>query len=203
MLSAFITVVCAALLVTLFVLIIKENYLTDKPQPYNILQGFTGPTGPTGPAGPVGPKGVLGPTGPKGPHGDWGPWGPTGPIGPSGPTGPRGVDELPFVSLSKFIYSGTEYTYEVPWSFLIVTVRLFNTMITQTYPKGVGYDELKFCSKGTGEPGFVMLTATVKVTPLNKGFTLTAKDFGYYDAKMNLMTKDYTDGFGILNVLVL
>ena len=201
MLSAVYTL-CAVLLVILFVFIIKEKYLSDQPQTYNILQGPIGPTGPTGPAGPVGPKGILGPTGPQGPRGDYGPWGPTGPIGPSGPTGPRGVDELPFLSLSQFVYSGTNYTYEVPWAFLIITVRLFNTMVTQTYPKGATHD-LKFYSKGTGEPGFVMLTATVKVLPLVKGFTLTAKDFGYYDAKMQLVTKDYQDGFGIMNVLVL
>lgn len=184
--------------------IVKKKYSSDQPKAYlNILQGPTGPTGPTGPVGPVGPKGILGPTGPQGPHGDYGSWGPTGPIGPSGPTGPRGVDELPFLSISQFIYSGTDYTYKVPWSFLIITVRLFNTMVTQTYPKGATYDEVNFYSKGTGEPGFVMLTGTVKVTPLVKGFTLTAKDFGYYDAKMQLVPKDYQDGFGIMNVLLL
>lgn len=190
---------------TLFMIIVKERYQSDLPAYYlsDFIQGSTGPTGPEGPMGPVGSKGVQGPTGPIGPHGDYGSWGPTGPIGPSGPTGPRGVDELPFLSLSKFVYSGTDYTYDVPWSFISVTVRLFNTMIAQTYPKGAPYDTLRFYSKGSGEPHFLMLTATVTVTTLDKGFTLTAKDFGYYDAKMKLVTKNYTDGFGIMNVLVL
>ena len=76
-------------------------------------------------------------------------------------------------------------------------------MLTQTYPKGAPYDEVRFYSKGPDEPSLVMTAGTVKVTPLVKGFTLTAKDFGYYNAKMQFITKNIEKGFGIVNVLVL
>lgn len=201
------------LLVILFVFVVKEKYLSKDDNVYigEFLQGSTGPIGPTGPAGPVGPKGIHGPIGPTGPRGDYGAWGPTGPIGPSGPTGPRGTDELPFLSMSNFVYSGQKHYYgDIPWTFLIITIRMFDTLVSRTFTGYPQNPQLVYYSRGTGEPGFVLVTGTVIVTTIGRGFQLTAVNFGYYqackdcpDAKLKLISKNNTPGFGIVNVLAI
>jgi hypothetical protein len=169
----------------------------------NLLMG---PAGPIGPAGPYGHVGPVGPMGPVGPAGMYGPYGPTGPTG--GPTGPIGLAGPPrqVISFATKILSSTSQTFDIDWSFVVITVRFFNSfeyvhLSTKRLEKGSGHVVYSLETYGIGEPGFLKLSGQLLISGTPKSINIQPTKFGYPDEKNKWIPKDNDSAFGVINVL--